>query len=300
MVTLDRFAFSAFSAFLTDLKVLVKIRLSVSVVFSAIAGYLLAAEPVSLADLLFLSCGGMALVSASNAFNQVIERKLDAKMQRTQSRPLVTQKMSVSFAMVVAVSLTLLGTAMLFVLNFKTAFFGLLSVLIYVAAYTPLKTKTPLAVFVGAFPGAIPFMLGWVGATNQFGIEAGTLFMIQFFWQFPHFWALGWILHEDYKRGGFKMLPTGDRDRKTAFQIVVYSLWTMATSIVPVFGFTGALQLSVYAALLIFALGIYMLVPALKLFQTLELRYAKSLMLRSVIYLTLIQLIYVLDRFFIL
>ena len=299
MVTLDRFAFSAFSAFLTDLKVLVKIRLSVSVVFSAIAGYLLAAEPFSLVDLLFLSCGGMALVSASNAFNQVIERKLDAKMQRTQSRPLVTQKMSVSFAMVVAVSLTLLGTAMLFVLNFKTAFFGLLSVLIYVAAYTPLKTKTPLAVFVGAFPGAIPFMLGWVGATNQFGIEAGTLFMIQFFWQFPHFWALGWILHEDYKRGGFKMLPTGDRDRKTAFQIVVYSLWTIATSIVPVFGFTGALQLSVYAALLIFALGIYMLVPALKLFQTLELRYAKSLMLRSVIYLTLIQLIYVLDRFFI-
>jgi heme o synthase len=299
MVTLDRFAFSAFSAFLTDLKVLVKIRLSVSVVFSAIAGYLLAAEPFSLADLLFLSCGGMALVSASNAFNQVIERKLDAKMQRTQSRPLVTQKMSVSFAMVVAVSLTLLGTAMLFVLNFKTAFFGLLSVLIYVAAYTPLKTKTPLAVFVGAFPGAIPFMLGWVGATNQFGIEAGTLFMIQFFWQFPHFWALGWILHEDYKRGGFKMLPTGDRDRKTAFQIVVYSLWTIATSIVPVFGFTGALQLSVYAALLIFALGIYMLVPALKLFQTLELRYAKSLMLRSVIYLTLIQIIYVLDRFFI-
>ena len=299
MVTLDRFAFSAFSAFLTDLKVLVKIRLSVSVVFSAIAGYLLAAEPFSLADLLFLSCGGMALVSASNAFNQVIERKLDAKMQRTQLRPLVTQKMSVSFAMVVAVSLTLLGTAMLFVLNFKTAFFGLLSVFIYVAAYTPLKTKTPLAVFVGAFPGAIPFMLGWVGATNQFGIEAGTLFMIQFFWQFPHFWALGWILHEDYKRGGFKMLPTGDRDRKTAFQIVVYSLWTIATSIVPVFGFTGALQLSVYAALLIFALGIYMLVPALKLFQTLELRYAKSLMLRSVIYLTLIQLIYVLDRFFI-
>ena len=241
----------------------------------------------------------MALVSASNAFNQVIERKLDAKMQRTQSRPLVTQKMSVSFAMVVAVSLTLLGTAMLFVLNFKTAFFGLLSVVIYVAAYTPLKSKTPLAVFVGAFPGAIPFMLGWVGATNQFGIEAGTLFMIQFFWQFPHFWALGWILHEDYKRGGFKMLPTGDRDRKTAFQIVVYALWTMATSIVPVFGFTGALQLSVYAALLIFALGIYMLVPALKLFQTLEQRYAKSLMLRSVIYLTLIQIIYVLDRFFI-
>ena len=300
MITLDRFALSSFNAFLTDLKVLVKIRLSISVVFSAVAGYLLAASPFSLYDLFFLASGGMALVSASNAFNQVIERALDAKMQRTRMRPLVTERMSVSFAMVVAVSLTLLGTAMLFVLNFKTAFFGLLSVLIYVAAYTPLKTKTPLSVFVGAIPGAIPFMLGWVGATNQFGIEAGTLFMIQFFWQFPHFWALGWILHEDYERGGFRMLPTGDRDRKTAFQIVVYALWTIVTSIVPVFGFTGALQLSVYGALVIFILGIYMLVPAFKLFQTLDVRYAKSLMLRSVIYLTLIQIIYVLDRFFIL
>lgn len=300
MITLDRFALSSFNAFLTDLKALVKIRLSISVVFSAVAGYLLAASPFSLYDLFFLASGGMALVSASNAFNQVIERALDAKMQRTRMRPLVTERMSVSFALVVAISLTLLGTAMLFVLNFKTAFFGLLSVLIYVAAYTPLKTKTPLSVFIGAIPGAIPFMLGWVGATNQFGIEAGTLFMIQFFWQFPHFWALGWILHEDYERGGFRMLPTGDRDRKTAFQIVVYALWTIVTSIAPVFGFTGALQLSVYGALVIFLIGIYMLVPALQLFQTLEVRYAKSLMLRSVIYLTLIQIIYVLDRFFIL
>lgn len=300
MITLDRFALSSFNTFLTDLKALVKIRLSISVVFSAVAGYLLAASPFSLYDLFFLASGGMALVSASNAFNQVIERALDAKMQRTRMRPLVTERMSVSFALVVAISLTLLGTAMLFVLNFKTAFFGLLSVLIYVAAYTPLKTKTPLSVFIGAIPGAIPFMLGWVGATNQFGIEAGTLFMIQFFWQFPHFWALGWILHEDYERGGFRMLPTGDRDRKTAFQIVVYALWTIVTSIAPVFGFTGALQLSVYGALVIFLIGIYMLVPALQLFQTLEVRYAKSLMLRSVIYLTLIQIIYVLDRFFIL
>lgn len=296
MMTIDRLALTSIQAFFTDLKVLVKIRLSVSVVFSAVAGYLLAASPIVLSDLLFLACGGMALVAASNAFNQVIERKLDAKMHRTQNRPLVTQTMSVSFALLVASSLTLLGGAMLFVLNMKSALFGLLSVLIYVAAYTPLKTRTPLSVFVGAFPGAIPFMLGWVGATNQFGIEAGTLFMIQFFWQFPHFWALGWMLDEDYKRGGFKMLPTGERDRKTAFQIVVYALWTMATSVVPVLGFTGALKLSIFSASLIGALGLYMLVPALRLFQTLEMRHAKSLMIRSVIYLTAIQIIYVVDR----
>lgn len=296
MMTIDRLALTSIQAFFSDLKVLVKIRLSVSVVFSAVAGYLLAASPIVLSDLLFLACGGMALVAASNAFNQVIERKLDAKMHRTQNRPLVTQTMSVSFALLVASSLTLLGGAMLFVLNMKSALFGLLSVLIYVAAYTPLKTRTPLSVFVGAFPGAIPFMLGWVGATNQFGIEAGTLFMIQFFWQFPHFWALGWMLDEDYKRGGFKMLPTSERDRKTAFQIVVYGLWTIVTSVVPVLGFTGALKLSVFSALLIGALGLYMLVPALRLFQTLEMRHAKSLMIRSVIYLTAIQIIYVVDR----
>ena len=297
MITVDRFAFTSLSEFLAELKVLIKVRLSISVVFSAVAGYLLAADPIDLKNLLFLGFGGMSLVSASNAFNQVIERRLDALMKRTQTRPLVTERMTVSFALVVAFSLTFLGVAMLFVLNLKTALFGLLSVLLYVALYTPLKTRTPLSVFVGAFPGAIPFMLGWVGATNQFGIEAGTLFMIQFFWQFPHFWALGWILHEDYTKGGFKMLPTGSRDKKTAFQIVVYTIWTLVTAVIPVFGFTGRLHLSIVAAGFIFLLGIYMLIPALKLFQTLDGRHAKALMLRSVIYLTLIQITFVVDRF---
>jgi protoheme IX farnesyltransferase len=202
MMTVDRFAFTSLSEFLAELKVLVKVRLSISVVFSAVAGYLLAADPIDLKNLLFLGFGGMSLVSASNAFNQVIERRLDALMKRTQTRPLVTERMTVSFALVVAFSLTFLGAAMLFVLNLKTALFGLLSVVLYVALYTPLKTRTPLSVFVGAFPGAIPFMLGWVGATNQFGIEAGTLFMIQFFWQFPSFLGLGMdSARRLYKRG---------------------------------------------------------------------------------------------------
>src|SRR6056300_241448 len=136
MITVDRFAFTSFSEFLAELKVLIKIRLSISVVFSSVAGYLLAADPIDLKNLLFLGFGGMSLVSASNAFNQVIERRLDALMKRTQTRPLVTERMTVSFALVVAFSLTFLGAAMLFVLNLKTALFGLLSVVLYVALYT--------------------------------------------------------------------------------------------------------------------------------------------------------------------
>src|SRR5699024_874212 len=134
-------------------------------------------------------------------------------------------------------------------------FFGFISIALYVLAYTPLKTKTSLSVFIGAFPGAIPFMMGWIAATNDFGIEAGTLFMMQFFWQFPHFWALGWWLYDDYKKGGFIMLPTGKRDSATALQTILYSFWTVAISVIPVFGLTGKLYLSNLSGILILLLG---------------------------------------------
>ncbi len=139
--------------------------------------------------------------------------------------------MSVARAMSIAITLTVLGIVTLYILNPKTAMFGAISIFLYTSVYTPLKTKTPLSVFVGAFPGAIPFMLGWVAATDDFGIEPGTLFMIQFFWQFPHFWALGWMLDDDYKKGGFKMLPTGKKDRGTAIQIIMYTIWMMVISV---------------------------------------------------------------------
>jgi protoheme IX farnesyltransferase len=167
----------------------------------------------------------------------------------------------------------------------------------YVSLYTPLKTKTPLSVFVGAFPGAIPFMLGWVAATNDFGIEPGTLFMIQFFWQFPHFWAIGWFLYEDYQKAGFRMLPTGKRDGGTALQIVLYSIWTVLASLIPAFGLTGALYLSPVAAVLTGLAGIWLLVYALRLYKLRTAKAARQLMLVSVSYITLLQLIYVLDKF---
>jgi protoheme IX farnesyltransferase len=131
------------------------------------------------------------------------------------------------------------GLTALYAINPKTAMFAAISMFLYTSVYTPLKTKTPLAVFVGAFPGAIPFMLGWVAATGSFGLEAGTLFMIQFFWQFPHFWAIGWLMFEDYNRVGINMLPSGKRDRKTALQAVLYSVWTLVTFRIPSVGDYG-------------------------------------------------------------
>ena len=237
------------------------------------------------------------MVGASNAYNQVIEKDLDALMKRTKNRPIPAGRMTVNTAMIVAIVLTLLGVLSLYLLNPKTAMFGAISIFLYTSVYTPLKTITPLAVFVGAIPGAIPFMLGWVAATDDFGIEPGTLFMIQFFWQFPHFWALGWMLDEDYTAGGFKMLPTGKKDAATVLQIIMYTIWMMAVSIIPVFGITGRLQLSIVAAVLIFLMGAVMLGFAFQLYRKRDNVSARKLMLASVSYITLMQIVYVIDKF---
>jgi heme o synthase len=280
-----------------DFKEITKARLAVSVVFSSIAGYFLGADNPNAVSLFLLAFGGYCMVGASNAFNQIIERDLDALMKRTRNRPIPSGRMTVSTAMTIAVVLTLFGVLALYILNPKTAMFGAISIFLYTCVYTPLKTVTPLAVFVGAFPGAIPFMLGWVAATKNFGIEPGTLFMIQFFWQFPHFWALGWMLDEDYRLGGFKMLPTGKKDRGTALQIIMYTIWMILISILPVFGITGRLQLSIPAAGIILLLGLIMLVHALRLYEKRDDLSARKLMLASVSYITLMQIVYVADKY---
>jgi len=287
---------STWSLTLADFKELTKVRLAVSVVFSSIAGYFLGAYQVDIISVFLLAFGGYCMVGASNAYNQIIEKDLDILMQRTKNRPIPAGRMSSTLALTIAVLLTLLGILALYMLNPKTALFGTISIFLYTSVYTPLKTKTPLAVFVGAIPGAIPFMLGWVAATNDFGIEPGTLFMIQFFWQFPHFWALGWLLDDDYRKGGFKMLPTGKKDKGTALQIILYTIWMIVISIMPVFGFTGRLQLSVLAAVVIFVLGLVMLVFAFKLYEKKSNPAARKLMLASVIYITLIQIVFVVDK----
>ena len=276
---------------------LTKARLALSVVFSSIAGYILAAEKFVLNDFIFLILGGYCIVGASNSFNQIIERDKDLLMDRTKLRPLPTNQISTQNAFWISVILTLLGLFMLYMINYKTAFFAAVSVFLYTCVYTPLKTITPLSVFVGAIPGAIPFMLGWVAATNKFGIEPGTLFMIQFFWQFPHFWALGWMLDDDYKKAGFNMLPTGTRDKSTALQIILYTIWMMIASVFPVTGLTGLLSLKLGSAIVVFIIGLIVLVLAINLYNRMDINSAKKLFYGSIFYLTLIQIVYIIDKF---
>ena len=280
----------------SEILILIKHRLSFSVVLSSIASYLLAFEIFSPSTFILLIIGGFLVVGSSNGFNQIIERERDSLMSRTLNRPLPSGNMTTYQAIIICSILGLVGLFMLYTINFRTAFFGFVSMIIYLAVYTPLKPITPLSVFFGAIPGAIPFMLGWVAVTNKFSIETGILFMIQFFWQFPHFWAIGWVSHDDYKRAGFKMLPTGKRDNGTAFQIVFYTIWMILVSILPYFSFTGTFSIGVPSLILILAAGIFMLTQALRLMKYKDNQNAIRLMYTSIFYLTFIQIIFVLDK----
>jgi heme o synthase len=285
------------ASLLSDFKQLTKFGLSLSVVFSSVAGYLLATESVSVKEIILLSVGGYLMVGASNAFNQVIEKDTDALMKRTKNRPIPTGRMTVNTALTIAFSFTVLGIAILYSINPKSALFGAVSIFLYTSVYTPLKPVTPLSVFVGAFPGAIPFMLGWVAATNNFGIEAGFLFLIQFFWQFPHFWAIGWLQDEEYKKAGFNMLPMGKKDASAVKQIILYTVIMILASVAPVLKLTGSFYIYPITAVIIALLGCVMLFYAVKLLKDHRNEIARKLMLASVLYITVLQVIYVVDKF---
>ena len=291
--------FSLKSIFL-DFKEITKAGLAISVLFSSIAGYLLGVNdenPFRWSVLLVLSIGGYCMVGASNAFNQVIEKDIDALMDRTKNRPVPSGRMSPKMALLVASLLTITGIVLLYTINPKSAMFAAVSIFLYTSVYTPLKTVTSLSVFVGAFPGAIPFMLGWVAATGDFGIEAGTLFLIQFFWQFPHFWAIGWFLYEDYEKAGIFMLPTGKKDNGTALQVILYTVWLIGASLLPALGYTGQLYITPIAAILVFLLGLWMLFYAVRLYQLRTAKSARTLMLVSVSYISLLQIVFIVDKF---
>jgi protoheme IX farnesyltransferase len=218
-------------------------------------------------------------------------------MDRTKNRPIPSGRMTPNTALIIAVVLTIIGLSLLYIINAKSALFGAVSIFLYTSVYTPLKRVTPLSVFVGAFPGAIPFMLGWVAATGNFGIEAGTLFLIQFFWQFPHFWAIGWFLFDDYEKAGFFMLPSGKKDKSTALQTILYTVWLLIASLLPSLGYTGKLHITTISAVIVFLLGAWMLFYAVKLYQLRTAKAAKTLMLVSVTYISLLQIVYIVDKF---
>lgn len=275
-----------------------KLRLSLSVVFSSIISYIIGIDTLDWNKFIYLILGGILMVSASNIFNQVIEKDLDALMSRTKNRPLPKGEISVNSALIIGFIFVIIGLTLLYLINPLCSMLGAISIFIYACVYTPLKLVTPLSVFVGAIPGAIPFMLGWVAATNEIGVEAVTLFSMQFFWQFPHFWAIAWWQNDDYQKAGFKMLPTGRKDKSTTFQIIFYSFWAIIISLVPYFGFTGDLMLSIYGLILVILLGLFLLYYSFKLFKNSTVDNAKKLMYVSILYLTLIQIVYLIDNLF--
>ena len=275
-----------------------KLRLSVSVVFSSVISYLIGMSEFDFEIFSYLVVGGLMMVSASNIFNQVIERDLDALMQRTKGRPLPMGQISVNNALVLGFTFVIAGLTFLYIISPLCAMLGAISIFIYACVYTPLKLITPLSVFVGAIPGAIPFMLGWVAATNELGVEALALFLMQFFWQFPHFWAIAWWQNDEYEKAGFKMLPTGRKDKSTTFQIIFYSFWAIIMSIVPYFNVTEDLSLSTYGLVIVLMLGMFLLFYSFQLFKTSTTQNAKVLMYVSILYLTLVQIVYLIDNLF--
>ena len=277
---------------LKDYVAFTKLRLSLLVVFSAAISFLAASGgDINWTKLILLIIGGFLVTGASNGFNQVMERDVDKLMDRTQNRPLPQERMNVTEALLLAGILGILGIIILWVfINPMSGILGSLALLLYTLAYTPLKRKTPFAVFVGAIPGAIPPMLGWVAVSEGFGeisIQALILFAIQFMWQFPHFWAIAWVLDEDYKKGGFNMLPSpGGRDKSSAFQVLFYTLFLLPISIFPViFKMSGSLSM-----IIIIICGILFAIQAYKLYKDLSIKSARQLMFGSFIYLPVIQL----------
>jgi protoheme IX farnesyltransferase len=272
--------------------VFIKFRLSFLVILSAISGYLFAGG-TNLTELLFLILGGILVTGASNGANQIWEQNLDKLMNRTNRRPLPQGHMSNTEAYTVVIVSLVIGIALLYLINLYSALLGLFAFFSYVFIYTPLKQVSPWAVFVGAFPGAIPPFLGAIAATNDFGLLPGVLFFVQFTWQFPHFWAIAWILHEDYQRAGFYLLPSKTGKSKfSAFQIMVYSLALIPFSLIPwLMGWCGNITLVVASVL-----GILFFVYSYRLYATLDDKDARKLMFASFVYLPIIQFVYVFDK----
>jgi protoheme IX farnesyltransferase len=272
--------------------VFTKFRLSFLVILSALTGYLFAGGK-DLTEIAYLMLGGTLVTGASNGANQIWERNLDKIMNRTNRRPLPTGEMSLKEAFIIVILFLFIGTYLLWLINLKSAVLGLLAFLSYVFVYTPLKQVTPWAVFVGAFPGAIPPFLGAIAATDAFGFVPGVLFFVQFTWQFPHFWAIAWVLYDDYKKAGFSLLPSKEgKSKASGFQIMAYSLALIPFSLMPwLLGWTGVVTL-ISASLL----GIWFFYLSYKLFHSCETADARKLMFASFVYLPIIQFIYVFDR----
>ncbi len=270
---------------------LTKFTLSALVVFSAVITYFTVAEEFQMQKIMALCIGGFLVTGAANGFNQIIEKDLDALMNRTKKRPLPTANLTKAEALIFCLTLAIIGVVLLAVFcNFLSGIVGFLSILLYALIYTPLKRKTPFSVFIGAFPGALPTLIGAVAATDGFGqihFFGVLLFFIQFFWQFPHFWAIAWVSHDDYQRAGFFMLPSkGGRDKGSRSQILIYTLALFPLSLTPYF----FEQTGWISATIVSTMGIIFIYQAFQLYKSGTIDDARKLMFGSFVYLPIVQL----------
>jgi protoheme IX farnesyltransferase len=263
------------------------------VVFSAAMAFMTAPGEVDFVKMGWLVLGGVLVTGSANGFNQVMERELDKLMDRTKSRPLPSVRMGVNEALLVCIITGVVGVFILwYYTNLASAILGLLAILLYTLVYTPMKRKSPIAVFIGAVPGAIPPLLGWIAATGNFNTAALLLFAIQFLWQFPHFWAIAWVMDDDYKKAGFNLLPTGKRDKGSAMQTVLYTISLVPVAVMPwVFGVSGWLSL-----ILMLAVTFYFLFQAIQLYKDCSIESARKLMYGSFFYLPVVQIAMVIDK----
>lgn len=269
-----------------------KFRLASLVIVSALSGYLFAGGSDGL-EITYLLIGGLLVTAASNGSNQIWERELDVLMNRTSKRPLPMGDMTVNQGLFIVAICLLPGLWMLYQLNLSSMLLGVAAFVSYVFIYTPMKRVSTWAVFVGAFPGAIPPMLGAVAATGSFGLVPGVLFFVQFVWQFPHFWAIAWVVYDDYQQGGFSLLPSkSGRTKASAFQIAVYSLALIPFTLLPwLMGWTGMATLIIGSVM-----SILFFLISYKLLLTLDVKDARRLMFASFIYLPIVQFLYVFDK----
>ena len=294
---------------IADYRTFLKVRLACLVVFSASITYVLAFHnddnlikmPFDWMQLFWVVLGGFLVTGSSNGLNQIWERNSDKLMSRTADRPLPQGRMKTKEGLFLAIITGVIGVFVLwYFLNLMTGVLGLLSLLSYAVVYTPMKKMSSWAVFVGAFPGAMPPMIGWVAYTGELTPAALSLFALQFMWQFPHFWAIAWRSHDDYKKAGFHLLPSaGGKDRKSAMQILVYTLWMVPISLLPTVDFFSKIG-GFFSGIVFLLAAFLMLYPAFKLFKTMEDKWATKLMFASFIYLPVVLIALLIDQLFIL
>ena len=285
---------------INDYKILFKWNLSLLVIFSSTITYALGINfigvEINWAHFSLLIVSSCLITWAAATLNQVLEKDSDKMMPRTANRPIAAGRIESSHAVFIAGMMSALGIILLSAINPLSAILGTVSLISYVFIYTPLKKVSPIAVWVGAVPGALPMAIGWVAATNNFGLEAIFLFSIQFFWQFPHFWAIAWVAYEDYAKADFYLLPTEEgkdgRNKTTAIQCIIYAAILIPMSVLPyVLGLTG-----IIACIVMLICALIYTWYAIKLYQECTAVAARKLMFSSFLYLPLTLIVLILDK----